>query len=201
MQEKDNKWTLKNVLTLSIFTVIIYILLMIGMIATNILFTPVGAYFASPGISALLAGPFFMVMVNKTPKRGVTFLLSLISGLLFLLMGQIYTFLIYVIFGILTELCFFGKNAYQKLINNIIAFCLYMLALSGGGFIPMVLIRRQYIEWYETVGNAESVTAMINVYGTLHGVLITIGITIVGCVAGCLIGSSILRRHVKKARI
>ncbi len=201
MQEKNNKWTLKNVLTLTIFTVIIYILLMVGMIVTNILFTPVGAYFASPGISALIAGPFFIVMVNTIEKRGVTFLLSLISGLLFLVMGQLYTFIVYVIFGIITEFCFLGKNAYQKLINNIAAFFLYMLALSGGGFIPMVLIRNQFIEWYKTVGNEESVSAMINVYGTLHGVLITIGITIIGCVCGCLIGSSILRRHVKKARI
>ncbi len=201
MQEKNNKWTLKNVVTLSVFTVIIYILLMIGMIATNILLTPVGAYFASPGISALFAGPFFIVMVNKIEKRGVTFLLSLISGLLFLFMGQLYTFLVYVMFGILTELCYLGKNSYHKLVNNFSAFFLYMLALSAGGFIPMILIREQYVEWYKTVGNAESVSAMINVYGTLHGVLITIGITLVGCVAGCLIGFSILSRHVKKARI
>ncbi len=201
MQEKNNKWTLKNVLTLSIFTVIIYILLMISMVATNILFTPVGAYFASPGISALIAGPFFIVMVNKIEKRGAAFLLSLISGFLFLLMGQLYTFLVYVVFGVLAELCFPGKNSYQKLINNMGAFFFYMLALSAGGFIPMVLIREQYVEWYKTVGNQESVSAMINVYGTLSGILITTGLTIAGCVAGCLIGNSILRRHVKKARI
>ncbi len=201
MQEKNNKWTLKNVLTLTIFTVIIYILLLIGMIATNILFTPVGAYFACPGISALITGPFFIVMVNKIQKRGVTFLLSLISGLLFLVMGQLYTFLVYVIFGILTELCFLGKNAYQRPVNLIGAFFFYMLAFSGGGIIPMVLIRKQFIEWYKTVGNEASVSAMINVYGTLHGVLITVGITLAGCVGGCMIGSSILRRHVAKARI
>jgi energy-coupling factor transport system substrate-specific component len=201
MQEKNNKWTLKNVITLAIFTVIIFILMMLVTIVTNVLFTPVGAYFAGPGAAALLAGPFFMVMVNKIEKRGVTFLLSLITGLLFLVMGQLYTFIVYAVFGLLAELFFITKASYQKLIHNIGAFFIYMLAFSAGGFIPMFLIREQFIAWYQTVGSEESVSAMINVYGTVHGVLITTGITIAGCVAGCLIGRSILNRHVKKARI
>lgn len=99
MKEKSSRWLLKDVITLAIFTVIIFILIMIATIATNVLLTPVGAYFAGPGMAALLAGPFYMVMVNKIEKRGVTFFLSLITGLLFLMMGQVYTFFTYVVFG------------------------------------------------------------------------------------------------------
>lgn len=201
MQEKKNRWSLKNVITLVIFTVIIFILMMLATIVTNVLITPVGAYFAGPGVAALLTGPFYMVMVSKIGKRGVTFFLSLITGLLFLVMGQLYTFITYAIFGMLAELIFLPKGSFHRLIPNLGGFFVYMLAFSAGGFIPMFLIRDQFVAWYQTVGSEESVSAMINVYGTLHGVLITAAITIAGCTAGCYIGRSILDRHVKKARI
>lgn len=202
MQEKGtNKWTLMNVITLAIFSVIIFVIMTILMIVSNILFTPVGAYFIMPGIAALFAGPFYMVMTNKISKRGVLFFLSLISGLLFLAMGQVYTFVIYIILGVIGELCMWGQNAYQNFGRNLAGFFAYMLALSAGGIVPMLLFRKQYLTWYSSVGNSESLSAMIQVYGTPRGILTTIAITAIGSVIGCVIGRSILTRHVKKARI
>lgn len=196
-----NRWTLKNVITMAIFTAIIFVIMMIWMMLGNVLFTPVGAYFASAGLSALFAGPFYMVMADKIAKRGVVFSVSLITGLLFLVMGQVYTFAVYALFGILGEACMWGKNTYQSFIRNFIGFSWYMLALSAGGFLPMILFRERFIAWYSTVGNAESVAAMTGVYGTAHGILINIGLTLAGTLLGSLIGRSILNRHVKKARI
>lgn len=201
-EERDTPgWTVKNAITLAIFTAIIFVVMMICTIVSNLLFTPIGAYYAAAGLSALLAGPFYMVMADKINRRGVVFLLCLITGLLFLAIGQIYTFVIYVVFGIIGELCMGGKDAYQKFIQNVLGFFCYMVALSAGGFVPMILFREQYLAWYETVGNADSIAAVISVYGTAPGIAITVGLTAVGTISGCLVGRRILNRHVKKARI
>ncbi|MGL6198695.1 MAG: MptD family putative ECF transporter S component [Lachnospiraceae bacterium] len=196
-----NKWSLKDVITLAIFTVIIFVVLMIVMVLSNILLTPVGAYFASPGISALLAGPFYMVMTNKISKRGVVFLICTITGLLFLAVGQVYTFVIYVIFGVIGELCMLGQDAYQKLFRNMAGFLFYMVALSASAFIPMILFRDQFLAWYSTFGTEETISTLIQVYGGPSGILITVALTAAGSILGCMIGQRILNRHVKKARI
>lgn len=74
-QEKSsNRWTMRNIITLAIFTFIIVLVINLDSMLLNLLITPLGAYYVVAGVSAIICGPFYMVMVNKIAKPGVFFL-------------------------------------------------------------------------------------------------------------------------------
>ena len=201
-QEKSaNKWTINNVVTLAIFTFIIVLLINIDSMLLNLLITPLGAYYVVAGVSAIICGPFYMVMVTKIAKRGVFFLTCLLSGLIFLLTGYFVSTLIFIIAGIIGEICMFGKNTYQSFIRNLIGYYIYMLGYIGGLLLPMLFLRQQYLEWYSQYADAEAVDVMLTFFGSAVGPVTALVIVTVGSVIGALIGRSILNRHVKKARI
>lgn len=196
-----NRWTLKNVITLAVFTVIIFIVIMLVTMATNIILTPIGAYYAGPGIAAILAGPFYMVLATRVGKRGVLFFVHLITALAFLVIGQIYTFGVYAVLGVIGELCMLGKNAYKSFWRNCIGFFIYMFSLSGGGMLPMLLFRESFIAWYGAYGDPTAVELLTKIYTSPSAIAVIILLTAAGAVFGCLIGRAIVNRHVKKAKI
>lgn len=203
MAKPINRWSIKNVIMLAVFTVIMLVLSTVATAVMNIVITPVGAYYAAPGVAALLCGPFYMVLADKIAKRGVLFFVCLIPGLVFTLMGQFYSGVVYILFGVIGELCMLGKNAYHSFPRNLLGFFLFSLALSGGGIFPMLFFRGQYLDWYMAYSNGDTaaVQVMIDVYGSAFGIAVCAALTAAGCVAGGLIGRSILNRHVRKARI
>lgn len=162
----QNRWTLKNVVMLAVFAVIMLTLITIVVVVLNIVTTPLGAYYAGPGIAALFCGPFYMVLTDKIAKRGVLFFACLIPGLLFTLMGQFYSGIVYIIMGIIGELCMLGKDAYNSFPRNLLGFFLFMVGFCGGGIFPMIFFRRQYLDWYMTYSNGDTaaVQVMIDVY-------------------------------------
>lgn len=196
-----NRWTLKNVITLAVFTVIIFIVMMLVTMATNIALTPIGAYYAGPGIAAVLAGPFYMVLATQINKRGVLFFVHLITALAFLVIGQLYTFGVYVVLGVIGELCMLGKDAYKSFWRNCIGFFIYFFAFSGAGILPMLLFRESYLAWYSAYSDPAAVEFLTNVYSSPCAIAIIILLTVAGAVLGCLIGRAIVNRHVKKAKI
>ena len=197
----SGRWTLKNVITLAVFTVIIFIVMMLVTIVTNIVLTPIGAYYAGPGIAAVLAGPFYMVLAARVGKRGVLFFVHLITALFFLIIGQIYTFGVFAVFGVIGELCMWGRNAYKSFIRNCVGFFVYFFALSGGGILPMLLFRESYLAWYNAYGDPEAVELLIRVYTSAGAISIIILLTAAGAVLGCLLGRAIVNRHVKKVKL
>ena len=203
-QAKTSKqWTLKNAIMLAVFSVIMLVLTMIVVVVMNIVATPVGAYYTAPGVAALICAPFYMAMADKIAKRGVLFFTCLIPALIFALMGQFYSAVIYFIFGVIGELCMLGNDSYHNPIRNLFGFFLYMVGYAGGGIFPMIFFRQQYLAWYTAYSNGDTaaVQVMIDVFGSPVGIAVCLIITAVGCVIGGLIGRSILNRHVRKARI
>lgn len=195
------RWTLKNIITLAVFTVIVFLVMMLVTMATNIVLTPVGAYYAGPGIAAILAGPFYMVMATRVSKRGVLFFIHLITALFFLIIGQIYTFGVYAVMGVIGELCMLGKAAYKSFWRNCVGFFIYFLAFSGSAIFPLLLFRESYVAWYSAYSDPAAVEFMTNVYFRPGAIAIILLLTAVGAVLGCLMGRAIVNRHVKKAKI
>lgn len=196
-----NKWTTKNVITLAVFTFIIVVLINIDSMLLNLLITPLGAYFVVAGISAVVCGPFYMVMVNNIAKRGVFFFTCLLSGLIFILTGYFVSTVTFIIAGVIGEICMLGQDAYHSFIRNMIGYYIYMLGYIGGLLLPMLLFRQQYLEWYSQYADAEAVDVMLRFFSSALGPLTSLCIMTIGCVIGALIGRIILNRHVKKVRI
>ena len=201
-QEKSNsKWTMKNIITLAIFTFIIVVIINFDSMLLNVIATPLGALYIAAGVSAVICGPFYMVMMNKIAKRGAFFFTCLLSGLLFLLTGYFFSTVIFIVVGVVGEICMLGKNAYHRFSRNMIGYYIYMLGYISGLLLPMLLFRQQYLDWYSSYSDGGSVDVMLQFFDSPSGPLGAPGIMTVGCVIGALIGRFILTRHIKKARI
>lgn len=201
-QEKSsNRWTMRNIITLAIFTFIIVLVINLDSMLLNLLITPLGAYYVVAGVSAIICGPFYMVMVNKIAKPGVFFFTCLLSGLIFLLTGYFISTVIFIIAGVIGEICMLGKDAYKNFNRNLIGYFIYMLGYIGGLLLPMLLFREQYLDWYSQYADSTAVDVMLQFFSSAAGPLTALGIMIVGCIIGGFIGKMILNRHVKKARI
>lgn len=197
----SNRWTLQNVIMLAVFSVIIFIVMMLVAAVTTIVLTPIGALYIGPGIAAFLAGPFYMVIATRINKRGVLFFLHLITALATLIIGHIYAFSVYVVLGVVGELCMLGKDTYKIFWRNCIGFFIYSFALSGTGMLPMLLFRESFISWMNANSNPAGMEPFIIVYTSFSAIAIIIVLTAVGAVLGCLIGRRIVNRHVQKAKI
>lgn len=197
----SNQWTLQNVITLAVFGVIMFGVMILVVGVATIVLTPIGALCIGPGITAFLTGPFYMVIATRINKRGVLFFLHLITALAGLLVGHIYIFIIYVVLGVAGELCMLGKDAYKSFWRNCIGFFIYSFALSGTGILPMLLFRESFISFMNTNSNPDAMEPFITVYTSFSAIAIILVLTAAGAVLGCLLGRRIVNRHVKKAKI
>jgi energy-coupling factor transport system substrate-specific component len=197
----SNKWTLQNVITLTVFGVIMFIVMMLVIVVASIVLTPIGVLYVGPGITAVLTGSFYMVIATRINKRGVLFFLHLITALAGLLVGHIYVFSIYVLLGVVGELCMLGKDTYKIFWRNCIGFFIYSFAMAGTGILPMLLFRESFISFMNANSNPDGMEPFILVYTSFRAIAIIIVLTAAGAVLGCLIGRRIVNRHVKKAKI
>jgi energy-coupling factor transport system substrate-specific component len=198
---RQNRWTLQNIITLTVFSVIIYIGMLLVVIATNIVLTPIGALYAGPGIVPILTGPFYMVIATRINKRGVLFFIHLVAALAIIIVGHIYVFSVYIALGVIAELCMLGKDAYKNFWRNCIGFFVYSFALPGSWILPMLLLREHFISWMSANGNPAGMGIFIKMLSSPGAVAVIVALTAAGAVLGCLIGRRIINRHVKKARI
>lgn len=197
----SSKWTLQNVITLAVFGAIMFIVMILVVAAATIVLTPIGALYVGPGIAAFLIGPFYMVVATRINKRGVLFFLHLITALGALIVGHIYVVGVYLVLGVIAELCMLGKDTYKIFWRNCIGFFIYSFAVSGTGILPMLLFRESFISWMNANSNPAGMEPFIKVYTSFSAIAIIIVLTAVGSVLGCLIGRRIVNRHVKKAKI
>ena len=68
---------LKDIITLSIFNIAILVVMVIVKIVITMAATPAFNYLFYVGIMAFFCAPLYIVMSNKTAKRGVFFITAL----------------------------------------------------------------------------------------------------------------------------
>lgn len=195
------KWTINDFVTLAIFNGVM-IILMIGItLIAMVALTPAGAYLAGAGVIALFNGSVYMVMANKIGKRGVLFFTSLITGLFFLMIGQVYYLVTLVILGSICELLMGGTDTYKRTLRNAIGYAAFYISYSLCGVLPLVFFRKQYLAIMEKSYSPEQLAIMLRYYDTPEMVVLMCAISTAGAVAGCLIGSLFLKKHVKRAKL
>ncbi len=192
----DNRWKTKDFITLAIFNIIILVILNVSVMVANLLFTPTGAFYIGGVLPGLVGGPFYLVMANRIGKRGVLFLSMLLAGIMFATMGFVYYLIAFVVLGLIGELAMLGKNSYAKTVRNTIGYCLYTLSFELIGVFPLLFFREQYLALM-----GEKDLEQVLLYGQPGPLAIASLIIIVCSLGGCLIGTQILKRHVKKAKL
>ncbi|ELK42503.1 MptD family putative ECF transporter S component [Brevibacillus agri] len=191
----QNRWTLRDFITLAIFNVVMLIIITFCPIFTFASYLIVG------GITALLNGPLYVVMANKINKRGVLFLSSIITGLYFVAYGYAYFLLVLGVMGIICELVLWGQEGYKNPVRNAIAYALFYVGYSLCGMVPLIFFRDEYIATLSKSYSKVALDEMLYYYGTPSMAITMCLISAAGGLVGVMIGNMLFRKHVKKAKL
>jgi energy-coupling factor transport system substrate-specific component len=189
--------TVKDLVTVGIFTAIIWITMLIGGLpfAPN----PVLTFYMPLG-SALLGGPVFLLLVAKAPKRGVIAIVGILVAVIWFALGMHWAMSVgYAVGGIAGELIA-GVRHYRSVRTNISAFCFLSLGATGSYLCYFI----DPTGWYGYMLNGGTEAGYLDAMNAAAGywmlAVMLIGTVVVAAFSGW-IGSRLLKKQFEKAGI
>ena len=185
---------LKDIVQVTIFTVVAFILNMAVSTATGMLGT-LSLYIAA-GFSSFVVAPPFIIMAKKLQKRGIAFIFFMLLGVFYALSGYWPMLIVNAIAAIVAELII---GNYKN--DNRVA-----LALSAGMFVismhAMTFVRllgpEKIVEVFSVFTKEQA--AFMDAFFTPKAMLISIGINIVLVLISGRVGLYINNKFFKKSK-
>ena len=185
---------LKDIVQVTIFTVVAFILNMAVLTATGMLGT-LSLYIAA-GFSSFVVAPPFIIMAKKLQKRGIAFIFFMLLGVFYALSGYWPMLIVNAIAAIVAELII---GNYKN--DNRVA-----LALSAGMFVismhAMTFVRllgpEKIVEVFSVFTKEQA--AFMDAFFTPKAMLISIGINIVLVLIAGRFGLYINNKFFKKSK-
>lgn len=185
---------LKDIVQVTIFTVVAFILNMAVSTATGMLGT-LSLYIAA-GFSSLVVAPPFIIMAKKLQKRGIAFIFFMLLGVFYALSGYWPMLIVNAIAAIVAELII---GNYKN--DNRVA-----LAVSAGMFVismhAMTFVRllgpEKIVEVFSVFTKEQA--AFMDAFFTPKAMLISIGINIVLVLIAGRFGLYINNKFFKKSK-
>lgn len=196
-----NHWTSKDVLTFVIFNLIIIMIVMGAKMLEDMLLSPQKTFFVGSWLFPLLATPFYMVMADRIAKRGVLAATTLVFGIMYTFMGGLYCLPVAIVGAIIGEAVMWKAGSYHDTKRLIAGYIVYWITFGMYGVIPYMFFRESYSQQLLAYYSAEDVAAMVSQYTEPQWIALMCAMFVAGTIAGGLIGSKLLNRHVRKAKI
>lgn len=190
----NKKLSVKDLINVGLFTVLIFIFTFIGgMIGFIPVLMPI-----VPFVGGLLAGPVSMLFATKIKTRGMLFIEQMIIAILFVVMGHGPWMLLTAFIGGMLGEILLKKGGYHSIKHARLAFT--VATLSGiGNWLPIFFARDKYIEQMLQMGyGQEYATKMMSVLPNWSLAPITL-LGMLGTYLGCTLGIVILKKHFVKA--
>lgn len=198
MTATSSKLQAKDFITLGIFTVLFFVVVMVCVFASAV---TVVSYAFAPAIAAIPGGVIYMLMRAKVPKTGGILLSGVVIGLIEFLIGAGWAVaLSFVIGGLLAELVS-RIGQYKNFWLNTIGFSLYMCSFAIGTYLPMVLLSAYTTDMSTSNGVEESYLAEMYSFITGPMVILIVVITFAAGIVGSLLAKALFKKHFQKARI
>ncbi len=197
LQNENKKLGIKDFTLMGIFGAIIFVLAMLLMMIAGA--TPV-TYLFYPTLFALLAAPFYLLVVAKVRKFGAFLIPSAIMGILLGILGAQSLLITSIVFGLLAELIVLSSK-YTDFKRISIAYIVLSLGFYAGDIAPMYA----FTDWYiKQATGGVSGTDMTYINALIDAAKSWLGMAslltcIVGAVLGVLLAKRILRKHFEKA--
>lgn len=191
-----DKLQVKDLINTGIFTAINFILMFaVGMVVGLV---PI-LYLFLPLVIAVVCGTVYMLFLTKVRKKGMIFLMALITSLLMFLQGHMLPgFIIGILTGIIADFIS-SIGDYKSFKFNTIGYCIFSL-WPVGAFVPIWIMRETYFDTITKgmgIEYAESLQAITPMW-----VLPLMAIaTMVAGVGGAYLGKKLLKKHFIKAGI
>ena len=194
-------WTVRDVVTLVAFNLIIIAVTFVLKLGEDLLFSPQVEFFIGSWLFPLAATPFYLVMADRIGKRGVLAATTLVFGLLYTLMGSLYCLPVALVGAAVGELSMVGDGSYRRPVRATLGFYVYWVTFGFYGVVPYLLFRDAYIAQLSGMYRMEDVLAMVAQYTELPWIALMLAQFAVGTAVGGLIGTRLLKKHVRKAKI
>jgi len=191
--------TIKDLVTIGIFTAI-YFITLAACTFTSFMLIPGVSFMFLPAIAAFVCGAIYLLLVVKVQKFGAITILGTVIGVFFAVSGHFITALpTCIIFSVLADLIA-GTKKYKSVTTNIISYIVYAFSLTGP-ILPMWLLKAQYVQHLLNDNKTqEYVDARFIFINTQSLILVAVGIIICAIIGG-LIGKKLLKKHFEKAGV
>jgi energy-coupling factor transport system substrate-specific component len=192
-----NKWQGKDVIRLAVFSLLLFVAMLVGAMTCSITLT---TYFYGDAVGAVLAGIVWMYMRATIRKPWACLISSLIVAALAFLLGQIWTAVLgIVIGGILAEIIVrIGK--YANSTANIIAFVVWVLCFWIGHGILAIFSSEMFTQMMLNAHmTPEQVSQLLEGLTGINLILAPLA-CIVGAFIGGGLGYVIFKKHFVHAK-
>ena len=195
--ENTKKWSVKDVVTLVLMTVLLIVIqLGINMVCMVNDFV---SMVLSVGITMLVCGPVYFLMVNRIRKRSVSLVYMTLLGLVFLIMGNWFLLPWFIVVGIFAEIILWKGITPNRLTA---AWTVSSLLYNGVNLLPIWFFWDTYYSFAVASGMEQSYIDAYVQYYTAPGWVIFILIFTVLCgFLGSLIGRKLIQKHFQKAGV
>lgn len=198
---RSNRWTVRDVLTFVVFTVVLMILNIVLKLAEDLVLSPQNTLFVGSWLFPLVATPFYLVMADRIGKHGVLAGHILAFGVMYSFFGGVWAIPIAIAGAIIGELVMWGKGSYRNVKRATGGYYVFWVTFACFGIVPYLLFREAYIEQLSTIYSVDAANTMIAQYTELPWILLMLVLFAVGTVVGGVIGAKFLKKHVRKAKI
>ena len=197
MSNKSNSLTVKDLVTIGIFSALFLILSLIGgaVLGSN----PVTTFWMPLG-GALLPGPALLLLIAKVPKHGPIIILGVICAIIYFATGMHWTMPIaYLVCGVLADLIS-SAGKFKNVWLNIISYMIFALSLVPTYFM-FFFARESYMSYMLQKGTKqEYLDAMVKAGQDWVLPVMIIGTLAVAFLSG-LFGKKLLKKQFEKAGI
>ena len=195
--ENTKKWSVKDVVTLVLMTVLLIVIqLGINMVCMVNDFVSMVLYV---GITMLVCGPVYFLMVNRIRKRSVSLVYMTLLGLVFLIMGNWFLLPWFIVVGIFAEIILWKGITPNRLTA---AWTVSSLLYNGVNLLPIWFFWDTYYSFAIASGMEQSyIDAYVQYYTAPGWVVFILIFTMLCGFLGSLIGRKLIQKHFKKAGV
>lgn len=192
-----NKLNVSDLINIGVFTAIYFVLVTIATFVSAIILPGFSNVFL-PGLSALISGCVFMLMVAKVPHFGGITIMGTVMGLFLFVSGH---FAVSLVIGIVCSVVADFIACFKRNTKSILAsYVVFSYGLTGP-VLPLWLMKDAYIA--SLVAKGKDSTYIDGVFAHINTTTLIICIlaTLVLAIIGGLFGQKMMNKHFKKAGI
>lgn len=158
--------------------------------------------FISVAIIMLVCGPIYVLLMSKAPRRGAAFLYVAVLALYFLVIGQVFIAVAFLVCAILCELVMLGANAYKKPLRIGLAYMVYAVFYVIGSYLPYLVLADQYTAQLAAAGMPQAaIDSMMGWYASPLIILLAAVNACIWAALGAYIGYRMLKKHFAPAGV
>ena len=197
---ENKKWSVKDVITLVLMTVLLIVIqLGINMVCMVNDFV---SMVLSVGITMLVCGPVYFLMVNRIRKRFVSLVYMTLLGLVFLMMGNWFLLPYFIVTGVICEVILWKRGACGDPKRMTAAWTAASLLYNGVNLLPIWFFWDTYYSFAVASGMEQSyINAYVQYYTAPSWVIFILVFTMLCGFLGSLIGRKLIQKHFKKAGV